>query len=193
VKSSRTQAGSAHVAIVIVLVVIILGLVGFVFWQNFINKTSTVASTKTATTSSGSTTISADSVKQTANELYTVYSKSGSCNADNADYVSCLAGEVQPYITTKLQTALENYLPTAGSSSDDDPILCTVAGGAGPVPTYAVGDAVNITTQGATGVVNMTYPTDSSLAGTYSINFTAVSQSGTIKLDTVTCPTFPKS
>lgn len=38
IKNSRMQTGSAHVIIVIILVVALLGALGFIFWQNFIDK-----------------------------------------------------------------------------------------------------------------------------------------------------------
>jgi cytoskeletal protein RodZ len=46
---SHKQTGSAHVVIIIVLVVVVLGLVGYVFWNNFINKKP--ATTKPTVTS----------------------------------------------------------------------------------------------------------------------------------------------
>lgn len=36
-KSQNLQKGSAHLIIIIVLAVVVLGLLGFVFWQNFVN------------------------------------------------------------------------------------------------------------------------------------------------------------
>ncbi|QQG50916.1 MAG: hypothetical protein HZB75_00185 [Candidatus Saccharibacteria bacterium] len=42
VKSSSRQIGSVHFIIIIILVVTLLGVLGFVFWQNFINKKDTV-------------------------------------------------------------------------------------------------------------------------------------------------------
>lgn len=38
IKNSHKQTGSAHVVIIIILVVALLGTLGFVLWQNFINK-----------------------------------------------------------------------------------------------------------------------------------------------------------
>ena len=35
IKNSQNQTGSAHVVVIIILVVAILGLLGFIFWQNF--------------------------------------------------------------------------------------------------------------------------------------------------------------
>jgi hypothetical protein len=36
IRNTRNQIGSAHVIIIIILVVAVLGLLGFVFWQNYI-------------------------------------------------------------------------------------------------------------------------------------------------------------
>jgi hypothetical protein len=36
IRNSRKQTGSAHIVIVVILVSVLLGLLGFVFWQNFI-------------------------------------------------------------------------------------------------------------------------------------------------------------
>lgn len=45
IKTSSKQKGNAHVIIIVVLVIALLGILGFVFWQNFINKESTDAAT----------------------------------------------------------------------------------------------------------------------------------------------------
>jgi|GEM_PF-5651761 len=57
-KSRHTQTGSAHVVIIIVLVIAVLGALGFIFWQNFLNKpaASTTTTTTTKTTASDTTT-----------------------------------------------------------------------------------------------------------------------------------------
>lgn len=40
-KSQTKESGSTvHIAVIVILVVAVLGLLGFVFWQNFVNKTS---------------------------------------------------------------------------------------------------------------------------------------------------------
>lgn len=36
IKNSQNQTGSAHIVIIIILVVAVIGLLGFIFWQNFI-------------------------------------------------------------------------------------------------------------------------------------------------------------
>ena len=46
----KYQTGSAHVVIIAILVIAILGLLGFVFWQNFIEKKNTITPTTTSTT-----------------------------------------------------------------------------------------------------------------------------------------------
>jgi len=46
---TRNQIGSAHVVIIVLLTVAVLGLLGFVFWQNFMGvKTSDTTKTETA-------------------------------------------------------------------------------------------------------------------------------------------------
>jgi hypothetical protein len=40
IKNYLKQKGSAHVVIIVILVIALLGTLGFVFWQNFINKKS---------------------------------------------------------------------------------------------------------------------------------------------------------
>jgi len=46
IKNSQNQTGSAHVVVVVILVAAVIGLLGFVFWQNFISKD--VANTDTS-------------------------------------------------------------------------------------------------------------------------------------------------
>jgi cytoskeletal protein RodZ len=52
IKHSDNQTGSAHVVVIIILVVVVLGLLGFVFWQNFIQKEESASSTQVTTTTS---------------------------------------------------------------------------------------------------------------------------------------------
>lgn len=44
VKNSSSQKGSAHVIIIVVLIVALVGTLGFIFWQNFIDKKPSVSS-----------------------------------------------------------------------------------------------------------------------------------------------------
>ncbi len=54
--NTHKQQGSAHLVIVVVLVLALLGALGFIFWQNFIQKTeSNVVKTKTVAQSSTNT------------------------------------------------------------------------------------------------------------------------------------------
>jgi len=48
----KEQGSTAHIAIVVILVAALLGALGFIFWQNFVNKTSQDSSTNTSATSS---------------------------------------------------------------------------------------------------------------------------------------------
>jgi cytoskeletal protein RodZ len=79
----KSQTGSTHVVIIIVLVVAVLGLLGFVFWQNFVNKPATVtapASTSNTTQSDKSLAISEWGVKGSYSTLTQVgysYNKDG--------------------------------------------------------------------------------------------------------------------
>jgi type II secretory pathway pseudopilin PulG len=51
IKNSSKQTGSAHVVIIVILVIALLGTLGFVFWQNFINKDSATQDSTTNTQS----------------------------------------------------------------------------------------------------------------------------------------------
>lgn len=55
-RKSNHQSGSAHVVIIVILLLVIVGLLGFVFWQNFIDKKSTTSTTTTSTTTTATTT-----------------------------------------------------------------------------------------------------------------------------------------
>jgi hypothetical protein len=50
--NTKHQQGSAHLIIIIALVVVVLGALGFVFWQNFINKPVNSEVSKTSITGS---------------------------------------------------------------------------------------------------------------------------------------------
>ncbi len=48
IKPSLNEKGSAHIVIIVILVVVLIGVLGFIFWQNFINKeAANVAETST--------------------------------------------------------------------------------------------------------------------------------------------------
>ena len=55
-KKLNNQTVSAHVIIIVILILAVLGLLGFVFWQNFVNKPATSSNTSSATQSAPSNT-----------------------------------------------------------------------------------------------------------------------------------------
>lgn len=55
VKNNNQQAGSAHAIIVIVLVLVLMGSLGFIFWQNFIQKKTDIVAKQTTPSTSKST------------------------------------------------------------------------------------------------------------------------------------------
>lgn len=55
----QLQRGNAHVVIIIILAVAIVGLLGFVFWQNFLNKPAETPNEGTALQEDGTQTFSA--------------------------------------------------------------------------------------------------------------------------------------
>ncbi len=59
-KVRHSQAGSAHLVIIIVLAILLLGVLGFVFWQNFMNKPATTTKTDNTTQSVSTDTSSKD-------------------------------------------------------------------------------------------------------------------------------------
>jgi len=60
IKNSSSQKGSAHVIIVIILVLALLGALGFIFWQNFLNKDTDDSSTPAATSTGTDKTVTQD-------------------------------------------------------------------------------------------------------------------------------------
>ncbi len=71
VKTTLKQSGSAHVVVIIILVVAVLGLLGFVFWQNFIKKTDDSATKQSTTTKVTNKESSANGVALVAKNLST--------------------------------------------------------------------------------------------------------------------------
>ena len=65
----KNQSGSAHAIIIIILIAAIIGLLGFVFWQNFIQKKDTVAPAKSAATTTTTTTPTTTTPKSTMTSL----------------------------------------------------------------------------------------------------------------------------
>lgn len=64
-RTNKSQSGSAHLIIIIILVVALLGALGFVFWQNFVDKAADSATTNTSDT----TTTNAATSDKDNNEL----------------------------------------------------------------------------------------------------------------------------
>lgn len=57
VKTKNSQTGSAHAIIIVILVLVLIGSLGFIFWQNFIQKkTETIAKNTTPSTSTSKST-----------------------------------------------------------------------------------------------------------------------------------------
>ena len=74
-KKLNNQTGSAHVVIIIILIAAVLGLLGFVFWQNFIKKTS--PQTTSQVTKTTATTPVSNSTTTPKAPASAVYSGSG--------------------------------------------------------------------------------------------------------------------
>jgi hypothetical protein len=69
-KSRQNQSGSAHVVIIVILILALLGTLGFVFWQNFIQKKDTAPTTTTTSApSTAPATATTTAPKTTATSL----------------------------------------------------------------------------------------------------------------------------
>lgn len=189
------QSGFAHAFLIIGLVVAFIGALCFVYWQNFIYEPSPALSAKVTDTSvekpaSGSD-LSVGSVKQVTNNLYATYKNKCKLMDFNSldEYNKCVIDSIRPFVSANFQSKLDAYrarLPDEGVKTD--PILCR-ANVAGPAPTYTV-KGISITQGEAVGKIDMTY-SGTNIDGTYVINFTAVSQDGSAKIDTIACPSLP--
>jgi hypothetical protein len=82
IKNSRTQNGSVHVIITITLVVVTLGLLGFVFWQNFIVKDDQLNTTVTQNPSRQKTEASTKEFKSQDNNITFRYPADWSVDED---------------------------------------------------------------------------------------------------------------
>lgn len=88
---NKKQSGSAHSAVVVILVFLILGLLGFVFWQNF-NNTEVKTHNNSQTNKSDDNSSVSDSQKD-VNEIYAIYrhrQTGHTVNGDNCDTESIL-------------------------------------------------------------------------------------------------------
>src|SRR5687768_8592152 len=50
IRTSLNQKGSAHIVIIVILVIALLGVLGFVFWQNFMKSDTTKDASKVTDT-----------------------------------------------------------------------------------------------------------------------------------------------
>lgn len=131
-KSRQSQTGSAHLAIIIVLVVALLGALGFVFWQNFINKPvanqSGTAQTSTQTTTDKTLAVSEWGVVGSYTQA--------SSNVEGLNYKFEKIDSSTNKTVTASATDTGAYLAITSPALDS---LC--GGGAGFAITRATGDA----------------------------------------------------
>ena len=111
IKLSFKQTGSAHVVIIVILVIALLMMLGFVFWQNFINKDSSrsyTVTTKEDTNNEDKKDNSSkdDSATYTNNELSFDYPGSSWKQVD-----SLTADEIVRMVS-------DNYTPSTGIGLD---------------------------------------------------------------------------
>ncbi len=113
--------------------------------------------------------MSASSVAQFVTTFYNQYL---ACQGTNA--VTCSSSVVNKYGTPKLDSY---YTPAAGYEYDSDPILC-----AQDSPTGVQVSGVTTTPNTASGTVN-----EEGFGSANTTTFVVVNQSGTLKIDTITC------
>lgn len=73
---NKSQSGSLHLIIVIVLTVALLGALGFIFWQNFISKSSLISSDNSNVQTKESDDTATDSAKKSKEIEYKTYTTS---------------------------------------------------------------------------------------------------------------------
>jgi len=126
-KKYNKQQGSAHVIIIIILVLVILGLLGFVFWQNFIVKNTNDSATKTEsqTTSKRASSVSEQTPAPTPETNVTVHIADLGLNVSVPSNLSDLTSEPkhlagdQAVNSVVLSTA---KLETAGCARSSAPL-----------------------------------------------------------------------
>ncbi|MEP7204712.1 MAG: hypothetical protein ABI716_00785 [Candidatus Saccharibacteria bacterium] len=95
----KTQSGSAHAVIILILVAVILGLLGFVFWQNFIQKKDTALTSpaKTSTTTPKTVTPPTDDNKLAVKEwsIQIPVSDDYSYNVIDSTHVSIVSAKLK--------------------------------------------------------------------------------------------------
>jgi hypothetical protein len=109
IKTSLNQKGSAHVVIIIILVIALLGVLGFVFWQNLIDKNpNTTNKTNSTTTTEKQDLVPKNENKTFANtELSFEYPNSGWKISDprsTDEIVGIVSDDYKPYIGLGLES-----------------------------------------------------------------------------------------
>ena len=107
-KKLNNQTGSAHVIIIIILIATVIGLIGFVFWQNFVNRPTAKQSDT--------------SVQQTQAPSYATEKKF--LNDFYTQYISALDG-LNGASQQKVTDSIAKYrVVTKSSAGEFDPVLC---------------------------------------------------------------------
>lgn len=83
-KNRLQESGSAHVAVVVVLIVALIGALGFIFWQNFIQRKDSDTSTNTTQSAKSEDTRSVESRALALNQ----WGVSVPLTEDDPEYVS---------------------------------------------------------------------------------------------------------
>jgi hypothetical protein len=178
-KLQNNQKGFTAVeGLLIVLIIVVIGAVGYMVYHND-HKTKTVsvsttASNKPATTTKTTTTPAAAAISASAVTSFvtTFYNQYAACfNSGNLNQ-TCTTNLVNQDGTSNLYSY---YKPSTGSYPAD-PIMC-----AQDNPPSVTVSGVTTTSSSASGVVTENFTTPNT------VKFTAVSQSGNLKIDTVTC------
>lgn len=138
-KSRHSQAGSAHLVIIIVLAVALIGVLGFVFWQNFVNKPApkTADTTQTTQTTSSKNTVAVSEwgVKGTTTEDTTGLTYKIASNTETDGNGKQYTYDSLTFITKGLEDACQKYAGTVLRYSD--PNAPAILSGDGPPETVA--------------------------------------------------------
>jgi len=178
-KPKKSELGFSSIeAILLLVVVIAIAGVGYYVYKAKKNTTTTYntaanASTTTKPTVKKSTTPVSISTTDATQLLTTFYQKYSTVKLATAPS-GTLQGIVKQYGTTNL---VSYDVPKSGYSYPEDPILC-----AQNQPTSVSVGSVTSTASAATGTVTEVFGSD-----TVKVQATVVNQSGTLKIDTITC------
>jgi Tfp pilus assembly protein PilV len=183
-KLKNSQKGFTAVeGLLIVLILVVIGAVGYMVYHND-HKTKTLNASTSASTQSTKSTVSnsnkpvattspaAISASAVTSFVTTFYNQYAACfNSGNLNQ-TCTTNLVNQDGTSNLYSY---YKPSTGSYPAD-PIMC-----AQDNPPSVTVSGVTTTSTSASGVVTENFTTPNT------VKFTVVSQSGNLKLDTVTC------